>query len=143
MTSLEAYYKSGPLLAGSEYFLQWVAADGAGNPFFHGGDVVLTWLVMGETRSYNTVGGYFKAVSPARTVFDGGQGAWELVLRLSYIDLENGAIQGGRFWRITPMVNWHLSDNIRFELAYGYGTLERFALKGATHFFQTRIQTQI
>jgi phosphate-selective porin OprO and OprP len=38
------------------------------------------------------------------------------------------------------MVNWHLSDNIRLELAYGYGRLDRFDLRGATQFFQSRIQ---
>jgi hypothetical protein len=34
------------------------------------------------------------------------------------------------------MVNWHLSDNVRLEMAYGYGHLNRFDLKGNTHFFQ-------
>jgi phosphate-selective porin OprO/OprP len=38
------------------------------------------------------------------------------------------------------MVNWHLSDNLRLELAYGYGALDRFDLSGHTHFFQSRLQ---
>jgi hypothetical protein len=38
------------------------------------------------------------------------------------------------------MLNWHLSDNARFEIAYGYGSLDRFGLVGRTHFFQTRFQ---
>ncbi len=80
------------------------------DPLFHGGDAVASWLITGETRQYNTAGGYFLAVSPRRTVFEGGPGAWEAVLRLSYIDLDDGAVDGGRFWRLTPMVNWYLSD---------------------------------
>ena len=64
----------------------------------------------------------------------------ELVFRASYIDLDGGTLRGGRFWRITPMVNWHLSDNVRLEAAYGYGQLDRFDLTGATQFFQSRIQ---
>jgi phosphate-selective porin OprO/OprP len=100
----------------------------------------VSWLVTGETRAYNTVGGYFKAVSPARTVFQGGPGALELVGRFSYIDLDGGSLRGGRFCRFTPMLNWHLSDNLRLEVAYGYGTLDRFDLRGATQFFQSRIQ---
>jgi hypothetical protein len=36
--------------------------------------------------------------------------------------------------------DWHLSDNVRLELAYGYGTLDRFGLEGTTQFFQSRIQ---
>jgi phosphate-selective porin OprO and OprP len=61
-------------------------------------------------------------------------------LRVSYIDLDSGNLRGGRFWRVTPMVNWHLSDNVRLELAYGYGQLDRFDLSGRTQFFQSRIQ---
>ena len=38
------------------------------------------------------------------------------------------------------MVNWHLSDHVRLELAYGYGSLDRFGLVGKTQFFQTRLQ---
>jgi phosphate-selective porin OprO and OprP len=40
------------------------------------------------------------------------------------------------------MVNWYLSENARLEMAYGYGHLDRFNLKGNTQFFQTRIQLQ-
>jgi phosphate-selective porin OprO/OprP len=140
LAALEAYYRTGPLLVGSEYFVEKVDAPLSGDPMFHGGDVVVTWLLTGETRAYNTLGGYFKSVSPARTVFEGGPGAWEVVARLSYIDLDGGTLRGGTFWRFTPMVNWYLSDNIRLELAYGYGSLDRFDVRGDTQFFQSRIQ---
>jgi phosphate-selective porin OprO/OprP len=40
------------------------------------------------------------------------------------------------------MVNWHLSDHVRLEAAYGYGSLDRFDLTGATQFFQGRLQMQ-
>jgi phosphate-selective porin OprO/OprP len=142
-TEIEAYYRPGPLLVGTEYFFQQVDAEESGDPFFHGGEAVVTWLATGETRAYNTRGGYFNQVSPARPVFQGGPGAWEIVGRFSYIDLDSQAIRGGRFWRLTPMVNWHLSDQVRLEVAYGYGSLDRFALVGRTHFFQTRVQLQI
>lgn len=143
MAGWEVYYRPGSWLFGTEYWFQDVKSPERGNPLFHGGDIVAAWLISGETRAYNTVGGYFKAVSPAKTVFEGGPGAWEAVLRFSYIDLDSGTLRGGKFWRLTPMVNWHLSDNVRLELAYGYGTLERFGLKGGTHFFQSRIQMQL
>jgi phosphate-selective porin OprO and OprP len=41
------------------------------------------------------------------------------------------------------MVNWHMSDNVRLEMTYGYGSLDRFALVGKTQFFQTRLQLQL
>jgi phosphate-selective porin OprO/OprP len=143
MLGVEAYYRPGSLLFGTEYFVQHAKAPASGNPVFHGGDAVVSWLATGETRAYNTRGGFFNQVSPARTVFEGGPGAWELVGRVSFIDLEGGSIRGGRFWRVTPTVNWHLSDQLRLEVAYGYGVLDRFDLRGATHFFQTRLQVQL
>ena len=69
-------------------------------------------------------------------VFQGGPGGWELVGRVSYIDLDSGSLAGGRFWRLTPMVNWSLSDHVRLEMTYGYAALDRFDLEGKTHFFQ-------
>jgi len=41
------------------------------------------------------------------------------------------------------MLNWYLSDNIRLEFAYGFGSLNRFGLVGHTQFFQSRIQLQL
>ena len=143
MAAIEAYYRPGPLLVGSEYFFQKADAPASGNPVFHGGDAVVTWLATGETRVYNTRGGFFNQVSPLRPVFQGGPGAWEFVTRFSYIDLDSAALHGGRFWRFTPMVNWHLSDNARLELTYGYGSLDRFGLAGKTQFFQSRLQLQL
>ena len=142
-TDLEVYYRPGPLLVGSEYFVQGVRAPESGNPVFHGGNAFVSWLATGETRVYNTRGGFFEQISPARPVFQGGPGAWELVANFSYIDLDSGSLRGGKFWRLTPMVNWHLSDNVRLEIAYGYGSLDRFGLVGNTQFFQTRLQLQI
>jgi phosphate-selective porin OprO/OprP len=141
--NFETYYRPGPLLFGTEYFVQKVDAPDKGNPVFQGVDSVVSWLATGETRVYNTRGGFFNQVSPARPVFTGGPGAWEIVGRFSYSDLTSGPVQGGKFWRFTPMVNWHLSDNVRLEMTYGYGSLNRFGLIGKTQFFQTRIQLQL
>jgi len=143
MLGPEFYYRKGPWLVGSEYIFHKVDAPDSGDPLFHGGDVAVSWMATGETRSYNTAGGYFNGISPARPIYDGGMGAWEFVARISYIDLDSGTLRGGKFWRFTPMVNWHLSDHIRLEMVYGTGTLDRFNLHGGTQFFQTRLQFQL
>lgn len=140
---VEAYYRKGPFMVGTEYHLHDVSSAEAGNPLFFGGEVALTWVITGESRPYATAGGVFRIPSPGKPLFDGGIGAVEAVLRLSHLNLDNGLRPGGRFWRITPMVNWYLSDNLRLEFAYGYGILDRFGLSGATHFFQSRIQVLI
>jgi phosphate-selective porin OprO/OprP len=140
---VEAYYRPGPLMFGTEYFFNHVGSRETGDPFFHGGEIFVAHLLTGETRPYNVRGAYFDRISPARTVFEGGPGAWELVLRYSYVDLDSGPIQGGKFWRVTPMVNWHLSDNVRLEFVTGYGHLNRLGQTGSLVFGQTRLQLQL
>ena len=131
-----------PARSWTEYFFESVKSPEKGNPSFNGGDAFISWLPTGEVRVYNTRGGFFDQISPLRPVFSGGPGAWELVGRFSYINLDSGPVRGGKFWRITPMVNWHMSDNVRLEFVYGYGSLNRFDLIGKTQFFQSRIQLQ-
>ncbi|HEX5132699.1 MAG TPA: porin [Candidatus Krumholzibacteria bacterium] len=137
---VEAFYRKGPWLFGTEYHWQNLTPTGEGDVLFHGGNAVVTWNITGETRPYNVRGAYFQAVSPKQTVFEGGPGAWEAVLDVSYVDLDSGRFHGGKYWRLTPMVNWHMSDNVRLEFTYGYGELDRFGLTGATQFFQGRVQ---
>jgi phosphate-selective porin OprO/OprP len=140
---LETYFRPGSWSFGMEYFLDYVSSREHGDPFFHGGEIFASYILTGEKKPYNIASATFDRVSPGQSVFEGGRGAWEAVLRYSYSDLDSKDIRGGKFWRITPMMNWHMSDNVRLEFVYGYGMLDRFDLKGATHFFQTRLQLQL
>lgn len=139
----EAYYVSGPWLFGSEVYLHQFNSSTAGDHDFVGGDIVASYMVTGESRPYNTATAIFGFVPVTKSVFRGGPGAWEVLLRYSSLDLSDGSVQGGKFARITPMVNWYLSKDIRLELAYGFGVLDRIGMKGSTQFFQTRIQFTI
>ena len=89
-----------------------------------------SWRTSSPARPSRTTrrGGYFERLSPSRPVFSGGPGAWELVTRFSYSDMDDKEIHGGKFWRFTPMVNWHMSDNVRLEFVYGYSSLDRFGV---------------
>ena len=139
----EIYYRPGPLLMGVEYYWLKAQSPQTGNPWFYGGQFVVSWLPTGETRPYNIAGNYFKAVSPKKTVIQGGPGAWETVLSVTYTNLTNSTVQGGDFWRVTPMINWYLTDNLRLEFAYGYGSLDRLGVLGRTMFFQSRMQFEL
>jgi phosphate-selective porin OprO/OprP len=136
----EAYFRAGSLMFGSEYYAHKFNSPEKSNPVFYGGEVMASYIFTGEKRPYSTVTSIFGFVPVKKSVFKGGPGAIEGVLQLTNIDLNDSQITGGKFWRITPMVNWYLSSNVRFELAYGYGVLNRFNEEGATHFFQSRIQ---
>nr|AFK79205.1 phosphate-selective porin o/p [uncultured bacterium F42-01] len=106
MAGLEAFYRPGAWMFGTEYYWQFVNSPETGDPMFHGGEVFASWFITGETRAYNTNGAFFKGISPRKTLFEGGPGAIEAVVRFSYSDFDNAGVHGGEFWRITPMVNW-------------------------------------
>jgi phosphate-selective porin OprO/OprP len=139
-TGGEVYYSTGSWWFGSEFYWDSFKSSTKDNPVFFGGDLMASYVLTGESRPYMTTGAIYGFVPVKRSVFKGGPGAWEVVLRYSTFDLNSGLISGGKFWRITPVVNWYLSGNFRFAMAYGYGVLDRFDLKGATNFFQSRLQ---
>jgi phosphate-selective porin OprO/OprP len=140
---VETYFRPGAFVVGTEYYFNKNDAPQSADPSFHGGEIVAALNLTGETRPYNGRTAVFERVTPTKSLFRGGPGAWELVLRYSYIDLDSGPIRGGKFWRITPMANWHLSGNVRLEFVYGYGSLNRFNTIGKTQFFQSRLQFQL
>lgn len=137
---LEAWYRNGPWLFGTEYDWQKDDALTGERPLFQGGNVTAVWSITGETRPYNAPGGFFEELSANKTVFEGGPGAWETGLDLTYNDFDSGTFRGGKFWRLTPMLIWHPADFLRVTTVYGYAVLDRFDLKGTTQFFQTRLQ---
>jgi phosphate-selective porin OprO/OprP len=135
----EVWYRDNSwLLGGAYYFVKTEASQG--NHQFDGGDLWASWLITGEVRKYNTRGALFDFVYPKRSIFDGGTGAFEATIHASYVDANDGIIQGGKFWRVSPMFAWYPSYEFRVTLGYGYGVLDRFATTGATQFFQGRIQ---
>jgi len=136
----EMYYSTGRVLIGSEVMMHQFNAASSEDHTFVGGDVVFTYLFTKTKRPYQAIGSMFSYVPVSKPVFKGGWGEWEGVLRFSVLDLNDGSIQGGRFWRITPMVNWYMSKVVRMEFVYGYGMLGRFHLDGAVQIFQARIQ---
>ena len=140
MAGFETYYRGKRWFFGNEYWCVFVSSKTKNDPRFHGGEVIMSYLFNDATRPYNTSGGYFRAVDPKRSVFEGGPGAWELVLRYTRSDFNDKTVQGGTFARFTSQVNWYLSQNLRLEFNYGYGRLDRFDLKGNTQFLQSRFQ---
>jgi phosphate-selective porin OprO/OprP len=139
----EMYYSTGPWFFGTEYYWDRFSSPEKSNPVFHGGEVFASYILTGETRPYNTALGIYTFIPVSRPLFKGGAGAFEAALRFSRFDLDDGPIEGGKFWRITPTFNWYPTKTFRLILCYGYGELDRFNLKGATQFFQSRVQILI
>lgn len=105
-------------------------ADVSGNGAYLFG----SWVVTGESRGYN---GYATNVVPAAT------SALEVLLRYSQLDLDDGAIRGGRQSDWTVGVNWYLGRNVKLQANYVFaharraGVLrdpEAFGLRAQVHF---------
>lgn len=132
------YRNNSKLIGGAYYFVE--TEHPQGNHSFQGGDLWMSWLLTGEVRKYNTRGATFDFVYPKRSIFKGGLGAFEATIHSTYTNANSGSIEGGKFWRVSPMLAWYPSYEFRFTIGYGYGELERFGTIGKTNFFQSRIQ---
>ena len=136
----EIYYTNNRLTIGSEIISHHFYSKDSVDHIFNGGNVMVSYSFTGGTRPYNTNGGIYGFIRVKRSVFKGGLGEIEGVVTYSTLDLNSGPIHGGKLWRLTPMINWYLSKNIRWEFIYGFGNLDRYGLSGNVQFFESRIQ---
>ena len=139
----ELYYSNARFLIGSEVMMHSFQSKEFDDHKFYGGNIVVTYLLAGGRRPYNTTGSFFGFVQVADPVFKGGLGAWEVVLTASTLDLNDGSIKGGKLWRLTPMVNWYMTKNFRLEFVYGYSVLNRYNLEGTLQIYQARFQITV
>ena len=99
---------------------EWIEADvdAATGGDLDGYYVQASYVLTGESRSYDTASGVFKGVSPGTKFLDnGGLGAWEATLRwsnLDYTDLNGG--DEAESW--TVGLNWYLNKNVRALFNY-------------------------
>jgi phosphate-selective porin OprO/OprP len=114
---------SGPWSFQAEYFHTALKASGAGNSRLRGIYAFGSYLLTGESRSYDRDAGVFDGVRPKRKFAWGGEGwgAWEVALRLSSVDLTDGAVSGGRQTDVTAGLNWYINDDARVMLNYVHG----------------------
>jgi phosphate-selective porin OprO/OprP len=131
-----------------------------GDRNFHGGYVTVSYFLTGESQVYDHLygrRGTFYIARPftnawAKRKDDGGVslgwGAWEVAARYSYLNLNDGPIQGGVLSCWTVGLNWYLNSNLKVQFEYirdnrwdkttpGGGTVPGF-VEG----FGTRMQIQ-
>jgi phosphate-selective porin OprO/OprP len=80
---------------------------------FDGAYVYASWVITGESRPYRHQKGSFAGIEP-----DSDGGAWELALRFSELDLNDGDVSGGAAEQVTLGLNWYANSRTRFMLNY-------------------------
>jgi phosphate-selective porin OprO and OprP len=133
---VEALWACRGFSLGGEYVRSWVRSADSGNPSFSGWYVVGSWVLTGEHRPYDRKVGYARRVLPTHR-----WGAPELVARYSHLDLDDGAVQGGRLDKWFFGANWWATRHWKLGAGYGLAYLHRFGVQGRTDSWQFRIQT--
>lgn len=113
----EIAVQHGPLHASAEVLESMLDSSAHGDPRFPGWYVNAGWFITGEHQGYNHPDGVItspRVLQPYGT--DGGFGAFELVARLSQLDLDSGAVRGGTVTDTIVGVNWYLNHGYRFNL---------------------------
>jgi phosphate-selective porin OprO and OprP len=108
---LEGAWIHGPILVQGEYLN--FSASPAGKPDFTGDGYYIfgAWMITGETRAYSK--GY---VGNTRPFHDWG--AFEVALRYSELDLNDGPVRGGKEEDWTLGVNWYLGQHLKLQANY-------------------------
>jgi phosphate-selective porin OprO/OprP len=140
---LEFATVQGPLWAAAEYIQSNVSAQSFGDPRFGGSYIQVGWFLTGENRPYRTNSGTFERLRPDRKYAKGNPfkkkngGAWEVVGRISTIDLTDGLIEGGELTDYSASLNWYINPTSRVEFNYVYANPRDH---GAAHVFLMRLQ---
>ncbi|TAL00355.1 MAG: hypothetical protein EPO08_14010 [Rhodospirillaceae bacterium] len=118
-------------------------ASALANPNFNGWYALATWVITGESRSYDPGTATFRAPDPHKPLGSpSGFGALELAARYSVLDLNYDAgnagtviaangVRGGRqdVWSLG--LNWYPNSIFRFALDYELINVRRFSGTGA------------
>ena len=137
--NLEASWRKGPYWLAAEYVSTDVDAPALSDPNFSGYHITGSWIVSGEMREYRNKTGIFGPVPVAKSVNQGGWGAWEVSFRFSDLDLTDGLIDGGEMDILSLGVNWWLTPIFNVNMNYRYITLDRFGVKGTSSGIMTRV----
>lgn len=139
---VEAAWVNGPFSVQGEYVRSWVHEDNGQSPSFNGFYASASWFLTGESRPYDRIEGMFGRVVPRRNFNwgKGGWGAWELVGRYSFVNLNSDDVQGGRLSMMTAGLNWYLHSHVKWRFNCGFGHVSGQTPAGNLTLFETRVE---
>lgn len=121
--NVETAFRAGPLYGQAEARVAFV--DGPGRTdLFAGAYAQLAYILTGEVRPWRRSNPAFGRLTPDRPVSKGGQGAWEIAGRVSWIDLDDPPVEGGELYAYSAALNWYPATRFRVQLNVLYNDLE-------------------
>jgi len=140
LLAAEAALLYGPLSLQGEWVEARVTSDTADDPAFDGWYASATWTLTGEPRRYRKSDATFQSPRASGNVGQGGIGAWELAVRLSELDLDDGNVAGGQLRDVTLGLNWYLNPVTRVTWNAIQSRLDKAPDGGVAQIFEMRIQ---
>ena len=133
----------GPWLVQAEHIGSAVEVEETS--FFHGSYVAASRFVTGETPTYDRSVGCLDRIVPLRpfSIRERRFGAWRVGGRLSWLDLSDGDVRGGRELNLIGDVTWYLNRYVLMKVEYGFGAIGDRPDDGRLHFVQARLQVDI
>lgn len=131
----EAAWVRGPFSLQSEATVTPVDSTYYGSLLFYGWYVDASYFLTGEYRPYRKEFAIFDRVEPLRPFLkygsgecvEFGPGAWQIGTRLSQVNLNSGAIQGGKQTDLTVALNWYLNPYTRVSFNYVHAFVDKLA----------------
>jgi len=134
---LETAVVYGSLSIQGEQMFYAVKRDlGVSDYVFRGNYLSVSYFITGESRRYNDATGVFRSVR----IKNKTTGAFEMALRYSTINLNDGSQQGGSEADITLGLNWYLTPNFRAMFNRIWVASERQGVRDNPRIAQVRFQ---
>jgi phosphate-selective porin OprO/OprP len=119
LVGFEAAAVRGSLSIQTEAILSAVSSPKLDDPRLWGAYVEAGWFLTGEVRPYKQSDGTFGRVHPGVKYIKGmpfsrkSGGAFEAALRFSHLDLDDGAVKGGKLTDLGVGFNWYVNTTSR------------------------------
>ena len=135
----ELAWRRGPYWVAAEYTRSEARSPALGDPVFQGYWLAASWILTGEMRGYNLKNGTFGGAPVSRSVYQNGRGTCELNARWSTIDLDEGAVRGGKMNIASLGLTWWATTYISVSANYRYIWSVLDGPEGTSSGFNTRL----
>jgi len=140
VSGLEMAHFRGPWLFMSEALL--AAVRDQGTTTLWGSYASLSRFLSDDAQPYDRASGRLARFEPPRPFSWSARtyGALRAAVRVSHLDLSEGAVSGGRETNFTADLTWFINHYLSLDMEYGFAAIRDRANDGNLHFAQTRLQ---